>query len=87
MSASRDFRYSHGPIFYTRDQLLVFHNTVVIRRRDLRFPPSSGGKGRHARPELSAVPGGDATDQSSLLIIMENVRSPPNKIDQLVALT
>ncbi|KAI5100952.1 hypothetical protein C0J45_9938 [Silurus meridionalis] len=85
--ASGNSVHSHGPIVYTRDQLLAFRNTPMLleekpdiprelrrRRRGNRAGALCRNKRRRYRPTLPSI-------------VMGNVRSLPNKMDELAALT
>jgi len=83
-SVSADLACSHGSIVYTREQLMALHDTAVLPKgrpdipRDLRRRKRQGscaGRERRARrrrykPVLPSI-------------IMGNVRSLPNKMDEL----
>ncbi|KAI5095921.1 hypothetical protein C0J45_14351 [Silurus meridionalis] len=85
--ASGNSVHSHGPIVYTRDQLLAFRNMPMLlgektdiprelrrRRRGNRAGALCRNKRRRYRPTLPSI-------------VMGNVRSLPNKMDELAALT
>ena len=81
-TVSIDPVWSHGPIYYRRDQLSALCNTAVLPEERPNVPRELGGivlelsiwEEKRYRPMLPPI-------------IMGNVRSLPNKMDELLALT